>query len=180
MDGRQHGRQQCAGPQPDEQLDDQLDDHQRIVSQLGMLFRRVHAMHQGLRRDAGEPALERMAYGLLGHIKRQGPLRLSVLADALHLDLSTVSRQVATLEAAGWLERQPDPADRRASLVQLTEVGHTAVKQHFTRLCDTMAGLLSDWDPAERQELARLLAKFNDTVADRYTDAGRGGLPAER
>lgn len=149
------------------------DDHQRIVSELGLLFRRLHAIHQGVRRDPGEPTLERTAYGLLGYVKHHGPVRPSVLADAIRLDLSTVSRQIAALEGAGFLERQGDPADRRASLVRLTEAGRDSMAQHLTRMCEAMRGTLAGWDAADRHELARLLAKFNDTIVDQHTGTGR-------
>lgn len=161
-------QEQRTSHPPDTPVDErQLEDHQRIVAELGLLFRRLHAIHQGMRRTSGEPPLERTAYGLLSYVRHHGPVRPSAVAEAMRLDLSTVSRQVAALETAGWLERQVDPADRRASLIQLTETGRTGVTQQLTRLCDAMRGSLAGWDAADRQELVRLLAKFNDTIADR-------------
>src|ERR1700709_2706144 len=61
--------------------------------------------------------VERAAFILLVPLVKDGPRRLSTLADAVHSDVSTVSRQVAQLVKLGLVVRQPDPSDGRASLL---------------------------------------------------------------
>jgi len=59
----------------------------------------------------------------LSHVARAGAVKQAVLADRIGVEAMTLSSSLDRLEAAGLLERQPDPADRRANLVHLTEVG---------------------------------------------------------
>ena len=52
-------------------------------------------------------------------------MRVTDLAAAANLDVSTVSRHVAQLERTGLIARTPDPDDRRAQLVGITDDGRS-------------------------------------------------------
>src|SRR3954452_22253372 len=59
----------------------------------------------------------------LAVVHRQGPVRVSEVADQLSVDLSVPSRRVAALVLAGYVAREPDPDDLRASRLRVTETG---------------------------------------------------------
>lgn len=65
----------------------------------------------------------------LFHARIAGPVRQTILADRLGVEAMTLSGVLDRLEAKGFVERQPDPADRRAKLVQLTLAGNAVVEQ---------------------------------------------------
>lgn len=56
-------------------------------------------------------------------------MRLSDLADKLHIAPRSATTVVDALEEAGLVERSPDPADRRAVRILLTEAGRAAVER---------------------------------------------------
>ena len=56
-------------------------------------------------------------------LKRHGPMRLSELSDHLHIAPRSTTEVVDALEARDLIQRRPDPSDRRATLVELTEHG---------------------------------------------------------
>jgi DNA-binding MarR family transcriptional regulator len=106
---------------------------------------------------------------VFGSIKAEGS-RLTDLAESAGLSLSAMAELVDSLEALGYLERRPDPADGRAKLVTLTEPGRAAINQgrrliagieadwgeaigekRFAELCDSLQALLDELDPAVRQ-----------------------------
>ncbi len=141
------------------------DEYQAIGRQLGLFFRRADRFHQSIQLDACGRPLERAAYGVLARIVSGEPAaRLSALAADLCVDLSTVSRQVAALEAAGLVRRTPDPTDRRASLIEATETGAEVFARNREKWLGALRGLLADWTLAERQEFARLFARLNDAM----------------
>jgi DNA-binding MarR family transcriptional regulator len=149
------------------------DEYVAIGRQIGLFYRRAERLHHSLQAGAGEMPLERAAYGVLGRIAGGGPARISTLAGDLCVDLSTASRQVAALEAAGLVTRTPDPTDRRASLIQATETGSEVFAGTRGRWLAALRDLLADWTSAERREFARLFARFNEAI-----EPGRPGEPA--
>jgi DNA-binding MarR family transcriptional regulator len=93
----------------------------------------------------------------------QGPVRPSALAEHFDLDLSTVSRQIGALEAAGWVSREKDPADKRAQLARLSPEGNEVLQANLAARRALLAGLLTDWTDDERLEFARLLGRLNQS-----------------
>jgi len=111
------------------------DDLIRVVKLLHHVRQQAPRQH---------PQVDPMAYPLLFNLK-VGPMRVSALAEALHSDVSTVSRQVSTLVDLGFVERGPDPDDGRAQALSLTDEGSTlltAIREDRNRW---LQGLLADW-----------------------------------
>ncbi|WP_078910043.1 MarR family winged helix-turn-helix transcriptional regulator [Streptomyces sp. NRRL S-87] len=101
---------------------------------------------------------------LMMHLWANGAVRQSELIKAVGLDPSTVTKMLQRLEHAGHVRRRPDPADRRAVLIEATEAScdlHGEVRTAWGLLEEqTLAGLTGP----ERTELARLLAKVEGSL----------------
>jgi DNA-binding MarR family transcriptional regulator len=106
-------------------------------------------------------AVERSAYLLLVHLVKDGPQRSSVLAESVHSDPSTVSRQVAQLVKLGLVERRPDPQDGRACLLAATAEGVRVFERNRAQRIELLAEMLGDWSTEEQETLRELLARFN-------------------
>ncbi|GAA2537260.1 MarR family winged helix-turn-helix transcriptional regulator [Pseudonocardia hydrocarbonoxydans] len=93
----------------------------------------------------------------LGTLLRAGPLRLGDLAEALRIAPRSATEVVDALEGRGLVERAPDPADRRATLVAPTprgaEVG-TAIRAARAAEAE---GMFRDLSETDRAHLARIL-----------------------
>ena len=57
------------------------------------------------------------------HYLREGGLRLTELAERTHTTKQALRYTINQLEAAGYVERVPDPTDGRAKIIRLTERG---------------------------------------------------------
>ncbi|EWT07392.1 MarR family transcriptional regulator [Intrasporangium chromatireducens Q5-1] len=66
---------------------------------------------------------------LLALIDEMQPVRISALAEADHSSQPTVTTQVQRMETAGWVLRQTDPDDARATLVSLSPAGAQALDE---------------------------------------------------
>ena len=66
------------------------------------------------------PSLQPSSYVMLAHLIEAGPRRSSDIAEAFDLDKGAVSRQVQHLVELGLVERTPDPADGRATILTAT------------------------------------------------------------
>jgi DNA-binding MarR family transcriptional regulator len=144
----------------------------QIEHALGALLRLTRAPRfaETVRQRAGAE-IDRAGYGVLVRVAELGPVRLSELAQYLGLDVSTVSRQVQHLEQRGLVERSPDPLDRRAALLDLSEQGRETTHRMRDAWCETVADVVKTWRPADIARFGSLLDRF---VADvvKYLDAG--------
>jgi DNA-binding MarR family transcriptional regulator len=95
-------------------------------------------------------------------IDRAGSLRMGDLAADLRVAARTVTDLVAGLEKEGLLTRRPDPADGRATLLELSP----AARAHFARVGKLRAELseeiLAPLDGDERRQLMVLLRRLTE------------------
>lgn len=142
---------------------------------LVRLLDRAHAQYQAECPDA----VERATYHLLVQLVKDGPQRASVLAEAVHSDPSTVSRQVAHLVRLGFVERAADPADGRATLLAATAEGRRVFEENRRLRIERVARMLADWAPEERRTFAELLARFaTDFETHKLRAPAAAGAPA--
>jgi DNA-binding MarR family transcriptional regulator len=130
-----------------------------IEQELTLLVRRAQKVH--LRGGPTEHVVERAAYAILARLHDTGPLRPGALAAHFHLDASTISRQVASLEQAGLITREPDAEDRRACRLRLTGHGRTVLTTTRAERRGVVRELLQSWSPEDLATFASLLAAFN-------------------
>lgn len=79
------------------------------------------------RRDGKRSGISAASRAVLTHLAHAGPLTVGEMADHLDRAQSVVSDIVSGLEAKDLLAREPDPADRRRTLVWLTPDGLAAL-----------------------------------------------------
>jgi DNA-binding MarR family transcriptional regulator len=72
---------------------------------------------------------------------------------------------VQALEKAELVQRRSDEDDRRASIVDLTEEGSTVLAHTRAYRRERLEEVFGDWPETDRDELARLLTKVNDSIA---------------
>lgn len=90
----------------------------------------------------------------------EGDLTISEIADRTGRTLSTASRLVDALEAAGLVTRTDNPADGRSRLVGLTEAGREAVVEMRGVAAAPLMERLERLSVDERQVLERILEKL--------------------
>ncbi|MEV8451034.1 MarR family transcriptional regulator [Streptomyces sp. NPDC052095] len=108
---------------------------------------------------------------VLALLRQHGEMRISRLAELLDVDMSVTSRHVAHVAERGWIERSPDPADKRSRILRLTPEGRDVLGDLNRRTTEMFAHNLSDWSDEEVGQLNTLLARLRDSFACR----GPGG-----
>jgi DNA-binding MarR family transcriptional regulator len=129
-----------------------------VCLRLMRAFRRVS---RGMRRwqdDAAPPATAPLSprhVAALEHLL-DSPVTVGELASRLGLTLPTVSGVLADLDRAGFIERHPDPADRRRTIVQVIP---------------DRAALIGEWLDDAARPLARVLGKLTPTEQQAFLKA---------
>ncbi|WP_435925546.1 MarR family winged helix-turn-helix transcriptional regulator [Paenibacillus sp. DYY-L-2] len=134
-------------------MDDQALD--TIEVELAILYRRISNRKHG--------NLDRSAYLLLHQIDAHGAAGVKALADEFRLDVSTVSRQTAVLEQKGYVFRIPDPSDRRAYSLQITELGKKELMESKKSRSERIGALIRDWSEEDKAKFGELLTRLNRT-----------------
>jgi DNA-binding MarR family transcriptional regulator len=126
----------------------------RGVTSLGRRLR--------LERGSGLTALE---LSMLGHLHRRGPASPGELATAERVQPQTLTRTLASLEAAGLLARDADPDDGRRSVLAITDSGRDALRDDMQQrdawLRQVITGELSHTE----RELLRLAGELLERLA---------------
>jgi len=134
-----------------------------VSRELVSLVRGLRELHGTITHVSRYP-VDASGAAILARLDELGPARLSTLATVLCLDLSTVSRQVPTLERHGWVARERDPEDNRAQLLELTDLGRDVLADVRRARTDVLTRLLPGWTEGELTVLATQLARFNRDV----------------
>jgi len=90
----------------------------------------------------------------------------SMLSAELGLHQSTITRQIQTLQRAGFVQVATNPADGRSCFVKLTKAGRAEL-DHLTKIgLQRFALFVKEWDADEVRMLARLLEKLERSKAE--------------
>ncbi len=150
-----------VGPPAADPGADIMDDALNTVEhQLSLFWRRSRSVSYQLSRQV-HPDMEPAAYGLLSVIRREGPIRLTDLAQNIGVGKPSVSRQIAFLESIGLVFKEADPLDGRAQSIRLTEKGEERMHQVQDARRQDFRERLGEWPVAELQNLAEYMAKLN-------------------
>lgn len=102
---------------------------------------------------SGEPAATPAEWVLLEHLAERDGQRVGELADVTIRDRTTITRFADGLVAKGWIERRPDPEDRRAVRLWLTAAGRRRQARLHALADDVLGRALDDLGPRERNRM---------------------------
>lgn len=131
-----------------------------VLSRVSRLARRLD-LARG--RAFSGTGLESWEFDVLSALRRAGsPYELSPgqLVSETLVTSGTMTNRVDRLAARGFVERHPDPGDRRGVIVRLTHDGMAAVDGALAELVTHERELLARLDPDEQQALAALLRRL--------------------
>ena len=119
------------------------------------LTERLHA--------AGHGSVQPSYVGLLGNVDTEGT-RVVTIAKRTGNSRQAVSQLINAIEAAGFLERVPDPDDGRAVLVRHTRAGRKLLADALQAMADIEAGYEAIIGPARMRALKKALFEIAESV----------------
>ncbi len=129
-----------------------------------------------LRQEAAAEAtgLTPTSTSALATIERHGPLTPSELAALERVQRPTVTRTLGCLDREGLIERTPDPADGRSSLVSVNAAGRERLRRLRGRKNAYLAKRMRDLPPADLATLERAAAILEGMLESDSAPARRG------
>lgn len=157
-----------APPLPDVPASPEVAEIERALSRITYLSTRAR-QHERLMALAGVP-LDRAAVALLRQMADTEPMRPGELAARLGVEASHVTRTVQQLERSGHAVRVPDPDDRRAQRIELTDAGREAIARIRETGVRGMQVALAHWSPEDLRQLATLFHRMVDDFLAHASD----------
>jgi len=135
-------------------------DDLEVADGIGMSIARLHRLLACVSSSSSKAGMDRPTFMLLATLAEHGPRRSGALAEMVHSDPSTISRQVAQLVKAGLVERQVDRQDGRATVLAATERGLALLADMRGRRNAQIAQMITHWPDGDRARFAELFERF--------------------
>ena len=129
-----------------------------IADLLGQVVRRLH---RGTSEALAPLGISR-AQSRVVRLLADGALRMTDIAERLAVVPRTVTDLVDGVEAASLVARQPDPEDRRSTLVALTDGGRLLLDRLEVARRESAENAFGRLEPADRAALLHLLRDLTD------------------
>lgn len=141
-----------------------------LEREVGVMLRRIRRVIAG-RARAVHPDLQSSTYLMLSWLDQAGPMRASAISECFGIDKGAISRQVQHLMELGLVDRTPDPADGRATLLSASGAAKARLieVQEVSRVwLDERLGDLPDGD---LEQFVRLLTRYNTALENTALEA---------
>jgi DNA-binding MarR family transcriptional regulator len=146
-------------------------DHRRLTNTVKDSMRDLSAQLSLLNQQVSAGLdLRESDLGCLNLIARHGPLSPSALARLARLHPATMTGVLDRLERGGWIDRDRDPADRRAVLITVRKERNAEVFARYAGMNASMDAVCAGFSEPELRAVADFLT--------RATDAGRDAVTA--
>lgn len=140
------------------------DPIESIESELALIARVIQWLHR-----PGYEAMTRSSYLIARTLEQLDEASINTLAQTLGIDASTMTRQVAMMDKAGFIRRSSDPNDGRVQLISLSPLGRREMRKLRSVRYDKLREFTADWDDGERVIFAELLGRLTKAAIDSPT-----------
>lgn len=108
--------------------------------------------------------IEASELSTLEHLQAAGPMTLGQLGERLSMSPGAITALVDRLEKKGYVERLPNPKDRRSALVRETEAGLKDSLEHLWPYIEEMKGIEGRFSKEEREIISRFLSAATEAT----------------
>jgi DNA-binding MarR family transcriptional regulator len=134
---------------------------EELTSSFGSVFLRfTRLLDKRMAREGASLARTRV----LLMIQRRGPVKASDIAELFGLAPRTVTDTLDGMERQGLIRREPDPKDRRAKRILITEAGQQAVAATEPIRRELISQVMGSLTGEERKALSSILGKLDAAV----------------
>jgi len=136
------------------------------LENLGFLIRDVYRLSaKRFEHNARELELTLPHCKVLSHLSRNQGISQARLAELTETDPMTLVRTLDRMQQDGWIERRPDPEDRRAHRLYLCEAAKPIVEHIWKIAALTRSEMLASLSATEREQLIDLLERIHGTLS---------------
>ena len=110
--------------------------------------------------------MTRAQWRVIAVLRRDEGINQTAMADIMDIEPITLGRHIDRLEEAGWVERRPDPDDRRVWRIFLTDKVQPVLKEMENIAIEVRNDALVDFSSKERERFIDNLIRVKSNLAD--------------
>jgi DNA-binding MarR family transcriptional regulator len=138
-----------------------------LVNELAQLFR------ADFNRRVEQLGLNHTQWRTLAQLARHQGINQSQLAAIMEIRPISLTRQLDVLQEADWVERRPDPADRRALCLHLTRKAERLLSDAWAQAAASREGAMKGLSAAQREALLDMLFAMRANLVAARSAKGR-------
>lgn len=155
-----------AKPNGSEPASADIDEVARDGIRLSFLMHDVSRMRRSAYDQFMKPlGITRAQWWVLAHLSRHDGMMQTQLADVLEVGKASLGDVIESLESGGWVDRRPDPTDKRAKRVYLTKPAQGLIKRMTSLEVEFNDRIFADLPLTERAALFNSLVKIKHAIA---------------
>ena len=125
-----------------------------------VLWKAYEALRRHAERHIHSLGLGFSEFAVLEVVLHKGPTAVNAIGELVHLSSGSITAAIDRLEEKSLVAREPDPGDRRARVVHLTELGRKLIECAFGDHAAAMEEAAKGLTVAERRQAVALLKKL--------------------
>ena len=148
----------------------------REAIRLSFLIHDVSRMRRSAYDQFMKPlGVTRAQWWVLAYLSRHDGMMQTQLADVLEVGKASLGDVIESLERRGWVERRPDPTDKRAKRVYLAKAAQTLIKRMTLMENEFNSQIMAELTPDERATMIRGLQSVKRAISRLAPDATAAG-----
>jgi DNA-binding MarR family transcriptional regulator len=140
-------------------------DDGELLSAAGTLRQGANRLSRRMRLERGQARVTQQQFSVLAHLTLDGPGTPGDLAGAERIQPQSLTRTLSSLEGAGLITRRPHPADRRSTLLDITDEGRRVLRQDIRARDVWLASVMAAELTGAEQGLLRLAGELMTRLA---------------
>lgn len=137
-------------------VDTNMDQGERVSTMADDMILTVPALYKWFLRSDGTGINTNLPiYNVLKFVKREGPISMSAIAQALYYSKQNLTHIVDQLVKEGHVERIPEPSDRRVLNIAITDRGRTFIAENSETLKNRLVEDLSHLSEEDAKQLSK-------------------------
>lgn len=142
--------------------DSKYDSSQSLASLIADLSR---LMRRSLNRNIRGTGLTHPQWRVIGLLRKAQGINQAALAERMDIQPISLTRLIDRMAAAGWIERRPDPRDRRAVQLFLTDKAQPILEELRHAGDGFEADALAGISAIEQDQLRQMLGKIRTNLS---------------
>lgn len=142
------------------------DKEERALNVFIKLMRASESLTSNLYKQLSDHNLTMSQFGVLEALLHLGPLNQRALGEKLLKSGGNITLVIDNLEKNNWVERKPNPDDRRSVLIHLTEEGRSFIESYFPKHVDNIVKEFSVLTAEEQEQLGTLCKKLGTNISE--------------